>query len=109
MNTIRKSLAAALSIAALSASLPVLADPGQGYDVVGSHAVNIGVGEMVPGMPNMGITMAGQGWDAFGSHAYNIGVAQSISAPSQGYIGTAMEGAPTRGFNLFRTGETSSL
>ena len=109
MTTFRKTFAAALSIAALSASLPVLAGPGQGYDVVGSRATNVGVGEMVPAMPHMGITMAGQGWDAFGSHAAAIGVGQNIAAPSQGYIGTSMDTGPSRGFNLFRVGDTSSL
>lgn len=109
MNTIRTFFAGALTVAAFSASLPVFAAPGQGYDVVGSHAANIGVGEMVPGMPHMGITMAGQGWDAFGARAYAIGAGQSVSEPSQGYIGTSMEGAPSRGFNLFRTGDSNNL
>lgn len=109
MNTIRTFFTGALTIAAFSASLPVLAATGQGYDVVGSRAANIGVGEMIPGMPRMGVSMAGQGWDAFGASADNIGVGQNVAGISHGYIGTAMEGGPSRGFNLFRAGDSGNL
>ncbi|HNA29501.1 MAG TPA: hypothetical protein PLL19_06405 [Thiobacillaceae bacterium] len=109
MKTISNVLTGALTALALSASLSVQAAPGQGYDAVGSYASNTGVGEMIPGMPGMGVAMAGQGWDAFRSHALNIGVGQSVTGISHGYIGTSMESAPTRGFNLFRTGDSASL
>lgn len=114
MTTIRKLLTGTMATLALSTTLPAFsATPGQGYDVFGTHAAGIGVGESLPAMAAMapmGTTMvgqAGQGWDVFRTQSGNIGVGQALAEPIPAKM--AMAEVPSRGFDLFRAGDSTSL